>query len=254
MAAYLPGEGVVLAQVAVESKENEIVAAPRLLSQLDLRGVVVVGDALQAQRALSTQIVEQGGDYLWLIKGNQKGVLCDLEILFGPEPIEAGGGSVPTDFAQAQKWSKGHGRLEQRQITTSSLLKEYTRWPHLEQAFKLERWVYPLEGGAALSHEVRYGLTSLPSSVAGPARLMQVARAEWGIENGLHHRRDVQLREDHSQLRSGWGPQVNAILNNTVLGLLARSGRKRVADSRRELAAKPALALAFLAKRDLEGL
>ncbi|NNJ10394.1 ISAs1 family transposase [Chloroflexales bacterium ZM16-3] len=72
VAAYLPEQGVVLAQRAVDRKENEIVAVPKLLKQLDLTGMVVVGDAMQAQRELSIQVVEAQGDYLWFVKENQK--------------------------------------------------------------------------------------------------------------------------------------------------------------------------------------
>lgn len=245
MAAYLPKQGVVLAQVAVASKENEIVAAPKLLAQLDLRGMVVTGDAIQAQRALSVQIVGQQGDYAWLVKENQPGLLTDLEVLFEPEPVAVGCSAHPTDFEVAKQTDKGHGRLEERTLTLSSWLKDYTPWPHLEQAFKLERKVYTLEG-EWLSTEVRYGITSLPRKVAGAKRMLAIVRAAWGIENNLHHQRDVQLAEDHSQLRRGHAPQLNAILNNTVLGLLNCKGRTDLAQARREFQYDPNLALPFL--------
>lgn len=251
MAAYLVKSGLVLSQVAVETKENEIVAAPKVLKGLDLRGMVVTGDAMQAQRALSTQVVGQGGDYLWLVKANQKGVLADLAILFGEEAIEQGGGPVPTDFKQYIQWDKGHGRLEKRTITTSSWLKEYTPWPHLEQAFKLERLVYSLDGKSLKSQEVRYGLSSLPAEVAGPAQLFRIARQEWGIENGLHHRRDVQLSEDHCQLKRARRGQVNAILNNTAIGLMVKSGYRQVARARRTFDYNTLDAAALLTKRFL---
>lgn len=82
VAAYLPEQGVVLAQLAVDTQENEIVAVPKLLAHLDLSGVVVVGDAMQAQRELSIQVVEAKGDYLWFLKENQKMLLTDVEQLF----------------------------------------------------------------------------------------------------------------------------------------------------------------------------
>lgn len=234
MAAYLPGQGLVLNQVAVETKENEIVAAPKLLAELDLAGMVVTGDAMQAQRKLSVQIVEGQGDYLWIVKENQPSLLSEVEVLFEPEPVAAGCSAHPTDFEQVSQYDKGHGRLEQRVLTVSSWLKDYTPWPHLEQAFKLERTVYTLSG-KLVSQEVRYGITSLPRAVAGPGRIMEIARAGWGIENNLHHQRDVQLGEDYSQLRRGSAPQVNAILNNTVLGLLNLKGRHDLAQARREM-------------------
>jgi predicted transposase YbfD/YdcC len=247
MAAYLPQLGVVLAQVAVERKENEIVAAPKVLQQLDLRGLVVTGDAMQTQRELSVEIVAGGGDYLWFVKGNQPQVLTDLEILFEPEPTPKGGSPYPTDFRSYRQIDKGHGRLEERVITVSSMLQDYTPWPHLAQAFKIEKKVWNLKG-SLLYQEKRFGITSLPRSVATPKRLLEIARSEWSIENQLHWRRDVLFREDVSQLRRGVAPQVNAILNNLVLGLIALSGRANVAKARRVFEYDPSKALDLLFK------
>ncbi len=74
LAAYLPEEGLVLMQIEVESQENEIVTAPKLVEALDLRGKVVIGDAMHPQRGLSIEIVTQGEDYIWTAKGNQSEV------------------------------------------------------------------------------------------------------------------------------------------------------------------------------------
>ena len=71
------------------------------------------------------------------------------------------------------------------------------------------------------THEVRYGVTSLPREVADAPRLLLVARAEWGIENGLHYRRDVSLQEDASRIRRGHAPHVLAALNNAVVSIVA---------------------------------
>jgi hypothetical protein len=101
------------------------------------------------------------------------------------------------------------------------MLTGYSDWPHLAQVFKLERTVWQ-QGGQTL-HEVRYGVTSLPRTVAEAARLLEIARAEWGSENGLHYRRDVALQEDACQLRRGGGPQVMAALNNAVISLLGQA-------------------------------
>jgi predicted transposase YbfD/YdcC len=232
VAAYLPESGVVLAQIAVESKENEIVAAPKVLAELDLRGMVVVGDAMFCQRKLSAQIVKGGGDYLWVVKENQKGVLEDLEILFEEEMLPTGCFSAePTDFEVYEQWDKGHGRVEKRRITSSSLLRDYTPWPHLAQVFKLESWRWDSLG--VESYQVRYGLSSLEGEIADAKRLMGLVRGEWGIENGLHYRRDVTFQEDHSQLRQGQAPEVNAILNNLAVGLLLQKGFKNVPEARR---------------------
>ncbi len=92
--------------------------------------------------------------------------------------------------------------------------------------FRLERRV--TEQGTTTG-EVRSGITSLPPQVAVAERMMEVVRMEWGIENGLHHRRDVTLREDACQVRRGQAPQVLAALNNVVLGIVQRAGHQNLA-------------------------
>jgi predicted transposase YbfD/YdcC len=230
VAAYLPEAGVVLAQLAVDRKENEIVVVPKLLAQLDLRGTVVVGDAMQAQRELSSQVVEAGGDYLWFVKENQPSLLCDLELLFERPRISAGWSDPTSDFRVARQVESGHGRLDQREIIVSRLLHEYLDWPYLDQVFRLERRV--TERGQTTS-EIRYGITSMPPEVADAERLLMVARTEWGIENGLHYRRDVTLHEDACQLRRGHGPQVLAALNNAVIGIVLQQGEANLAAAQR---------------------
>lgn len=233
VAAYLPETGVVLAQVAVDRKENEIVAVPKLLADLDLTGTVVVGDAMQAQRALSIQVVEDGGDYLWFVKENQPTLLADLELLFERPRLAKGWSDPTTDFTTVQRVELGHGRLEERTIIVSRMLRGYGDWPYLDQVFRLERIV--TEAGKR-TVEVRYGITSLPPEVADAARVMTIARTEWGIENGLHYRRDVSLAEDACQVRRGRGPQVLAALNNTVIGVVLQSGTQNLAAAQRTFA------------------
>lgn len=234
VAAYLPEVGVVLAQLAVERKENEIVVVPTLLAQLDLAGMVVVGDARQTQREVSIQIVEAGGDYLWFAKDNQPTLRRDIEQLFTPLPALAGTSDPVLDCTSARRIEKQHGRLEERIITVSSMLQDYTDWPYLAQVFKLERWV--VAGVGRQTYEVRYGVTSLPAHVADAERLLVIARNEWGIENGLHYRRDVTLHEDASQVRRGDGPQVMAALNNAVIGIVLQRGARNLAATQRHFA------------------
>jgi predicted transposase YbfD/YdcC len=226
LAAYHAEQGVVLAQVAVDAKANEIVMAPQLLDQLDLTGVVVSGDAMFAQRRLSTQIVEAGGDYFWWVKDNQPSLLVDLELLFTDEYVCAGWSAPPVDFTSAATIEKGHGRLEQRVLTASSLLADYHDWPYVAQVVKVER---TRTTKLKQTHEVAYGITSLPAAHADAARLLALGRGHWRIENGLHYRRDVTLQEDASQLRRGHAPQVVAALNNLVCGLCGRAGISNLA-------------------------
>ena len=230
LAAYQAEQGVVLAQMAVDAKANEIVVAPQVLEQLDLTGVVVSGDAMFAQRRLSSQIVEAGGDYFWWVKDNQPSLLADLELLFSEEYACAGWSVPPVDFTTAATIEKGHGRLEQRVLTASSMLADYQDWPYLAQAVKVER---TRTTKLKTTHEVAYGITSLPAPDADAARLLALGRGHWQIENGLHYRRDVTLQEDGSQVRRGQAPQVLAALNNLVCGLCGRAGISNLAELQR---------------------
>jgi predicted transposase YbfD/YdcC len=221
LAAYHADQGVVLAQLAVDAKANEIVVAPQVLNQVDLTGVVVSGDAMFTHRRLSTQIVEAGGDYFWWVKDNQPTLLADLELLFTDEYVRAGWSVPPVDFTTAATIEKGHGRLEQRVLTASSILADYHDWPYLAQVVKVER---TRTTKLKETHEVAYGITSLPAADADAARLLALGRGHWRIENGLHYRRDVTLQEDTCQVRYGHAPQVLAALNNLVCALSGRAG------------------------------
>jgi predicted transposase YbfD/YdcC len=179
LAAYLPGEGLVLMQLVVEKdKENEIVVAPQLLKCLDLRNKVVVGDAMHTQREVSLQIVEAGGDYVWVVKDNQPATRQAVEQLFAPAQPIPGWNNPPTDFQTARTANKAHGRLEERTLTASSLLNDYLDWPGLGQVFKLERRFTTLATGTVY-REVQYGLTSLTATEASPQRLLEIVRSEW---------------------------------------------------------------------------
>jgi predicted transposase YbfD/YdcC len=245
LAAYLPQEGLVLMQVEVGTKENEITAAPKLLECLDLRDKVVVGDAMHTQRKLSIDIVNAGGDYLWTAKGNQPALQEAIVHLFSEEKRSPGFALTPTDFQSAIKVNKGHGRLERRTLTTSSMLKDYLDWPFLQQVFKLERRIINLTTGE-LSEQTVYGVTSLAADKANPQQLLHLNRHYWAIEHGLHYRRDVTLNEDRCRLRTGHAAQTMATINNLVLTLIRNQGYSNVPDARRKFAAHPLEALKLI--------
>jgi predicted transposase YbfD/YdcC len=231
VAAYLPRQGVVLAQLAVSHKANELTVVPTLLGQIELHGVVVSGDAIFAQRKLSAQVVEAGGDYIWTVKGNQESLRDDIAWLFAP--LREGERAEEFDWRTVQEVRKGHGRIEEREITVSRMLKGYSDWPYVEQVFKLR--VVRTEKGKT-TQSVRYGVTSLPAQVASPRRLLELMREHWGIEGGLHQRRDVSLEEDRSQVRLGQAPRVLASLNNIVIGLVLQAGEQNLAEVQRAFA------------------
>jgi predicted transposase YbfD/YdcC len=246
LAAYLPGEGIVLMQMVVEKdKENEIVVAPKLLECLDLRQKVVIGDAMQTQRKLSIQIVAAEGDFVWIVKDNQANTRKAIEQLFTPEHPRPGFGCPPMDFRGAKTTEKQAGRLEERTLTVSSLLNDYLDWPHLGQVFKLERRFTYLSTGL-VETEVQYGLTSLTAQEADPKRLLKIIRSEWGIENGLHYRRDVTFQEDQTRLTVKRMGRVMATINNLVISLINSQGFNNHAHARRVFNACPAKALALI--------
>ena len=249
LAAYLPHEGIVLMQMPVDSHENEIPVAPKLLKCLDLREKVVIGDALHTQRAVSLQIVVSGGDYIWFAKGNQPGMEEDIRLWFGPDPEPIPGMSYPPkDFETASTTNKGHGRIEKRTITVSSQLKDFFNWPYLEQVFQLERRFTDLKTGATQTHIV-YGFTSLSRKVISPARLLQLIRSYWRIENSLHYRRDVSLLEDHTRITKRQAARVLASINNLVLGIFARQDQfQYLPSARRYFDAHPLEALALITR------
>jgi predicted transposase YbfD/YdcC len=235
LSAYMPAEGLVLMQVAVDSKENEISAAPRVLQALDLRGKVVVGDAMFTQRELSVQIVVGGGEYVWFVKKNQPETRRTIELLFQEqERVE--------DLQVVQRVNKTHGRMETRRLLSSRLLKGYLAWPYLEQVFKLERRAENRQG-QVLHQETVYGLTSLKRQEANAPVLLDYTRGYWGIENGLHYRRDKTFHEDATRMSNPRLAQSMAAINNLVLGLLSRQGWRTLPTARRHYDAHPDQAL-----------
>jgi predicted transposase YbfD/YdcC len=227
LAAYLPCEGIVLMEVVVAGKGSEIPAAPQILRSIDLRDKVVMGDALHTQRAVSLQIVVSGGEYIWFAKGNQPQLEEDIRLWFEPDvqPIP-GMGCPPKDFETARKTNKGHGRRETRTLTVSSQLKDFLDWPYLEQVFKLERRFVSHKTGE-IQERTEYGFTSLMRAEIAPRQLLNKIRSYWGIENGLHYRRDVTLREDYTHMTQGRTGQAMACLNNLILGLLLSKKKYR---------------------------
>ena len=237
LAVYLPGEGVTLAQVAIENKHNEISAASQLLACISLRNKVVIGDALHTKRQVSIQIGTANGNYLWVVKGNQPQLLQDLYYWFDTSiPLLPGMSYPPKDFRSATITCKGHGRLEVRTLTISSQLNDFLDWPFLQQVFKLERFATIIKTGQT-RHEIIYGITSLSAEQAPPEQLLSMLRSYWGIENGLHYRRDVTLHEDQTRFTRDSAAHVMCIINNIVLALITKAGYVYVPSARRYFAA-----------------
>lgn len=236
---------MLLQMVVEKDKENEIVVAPKLLRCLDLSGKIVVGDAMQTQRELSVQVVEAGGEYVWVVKDNQSKTREAIEHLFAPEKPVPGQGCPSMGFVTAKTTNKGHGRLEERTITVSSMLNDYLDWPYLGQVFKLERRLTYLNTGK-VHHEIQYGITSLTAQEASPEYLLEIVRSEWGIENDLHYRRDVTFQEDKTRMTRKTMGRSMAIINNLVIALLKRKGFNNLAHAQRAFDANLAYAVSLI--------
>jgi len=231
----------VVSQTALLATENEISAAKRLLKKADLRGKILTGDAIFAQQELSRQVVQAGGDYLWKVKENQAHLRQQIESLFRREAASV------TDLDRAHSIDKGHGRIEERVLFSSSRLADQLQWPDLSQVFTIrsERLECRTQKRTSKRH---YGITSLPPVQADAERLLELTRGHWAIENGLHYRRDVTFREDSCRMKSYPAAEALAVCNNLALGLIRHAGWENVAEARRYYDAYPAQALQLIAE------
>lgn len=244
MAVYDPEREEVIAQAAIDPSEGEIPAAPKLLSQVELRGKVVLADALHTQRKLCQQVGDAQGYYLLMVKDNQPTLYHDIETLF----------TSPTlyphllDFQTEDKTNKGHGRIEHRTLTALSLLPGEIDWPYITQVFRLENTFTFLRKDQVVrtEHKVRYGLTSLTRPQANAQRLLLLKRKYWQIETGLHYRRDVTFHEDATRMSHPHATRNLTTVHNTILSLFTRLGCRNAAQTRRFLAADLQLAFSLL--------
>lgn len=209
---YETQTGVVLAQQAVPDKGNEISVEAALLTPMLVQGRIVTADAMHTQRTCCADIHRFGGYYVLLAKANQPTLEEDLRLFFNEPPFDC------RDWRLAHTCSKGHGRVERRELIASTELNEWlaTTWPGVEQVFCIQRT--SSRQGQRHTQTV-YGITNLSPMQASAARLLELVRRHWRVENRLHWRRDVTLGEDHCQVRKGEAPLVLAALNNVVLAL-----------------------------------
>lgn len=216
--AFCHDLGGVLAQLVVDAQQHEaeLSLAPQAIEQIDWQGRVLTGDALYCQQALCAQVVEAGGDYLFIVKENQPTLLADIVQVFSPltaeELARTGVHTVqPLAIATYRTVEKGHGRLEERVIRVSSELADYSTWTYLVQVFEYTR-TWTAKG--VTKQLVRHGITSLPATVSAPKQLAVLKRGHWQIENGLHYVKDVSLGEDECQTHVGNGADVLAMVRN----------------------------------------
>jgi predicted transposase YbfD/YdcC len=215
VSAWGSEQRLVLAQIATDAKSNEITAVPRLLRMLTLKGTIVTADALNCQRAIAAQIVEQKGDYALALKGNQGTLFDDVVLLLGDAELKT---STAAPVVEAD-----HGRIETRTAMVSTeidWLEKQHQWPGLKAIGKVVR---RRETADKTTTETAYYLLS---RVLSPERLNQVARQHWGIENSLHWRLDVVMNEDQDRTRMGHGPHNLAVLRHMAINAMQKEGSK----------------------------
>ena len=247
LAAFSHRRGVVLGQVGVADKTNELGAAQAFLLTVALEGRIVTADALLTQRELARTILASGGDYLLAVKANQPQLRADLAAAFAPDAD--GTGLVGTACTVTQHG----GRVERRTLTASTAPVGYSDWPGLQQALRLERRVIHKATGRLLRQETAYAITSCTPQRAAPAQLLRLWRGHWAIENRLHYIRDVAFDEDRATVRADHAPQVMAAFRNAAIGLIHALGFTRITATCRRFSAQPLAAfLALGPSPDLE--
>jgi predicted transposase YbfD/YdcC len=218
VSAWAAKNQVVLGQIKVDDKSNEITAIPALLDMLDVSGCIVTIDAIGCQKKIAQQIIDQGADYILALKGNQDRVYQDAQTLF--EDAEAIGFE---DCDHCRTFDKGHGRIEIRECWTTAhpeylnALYKPEQWTGLQSVIKVyaERRLKD-----KTETETRYYISSLPGDDA--KQLLRAIRTHWHIENRLHWVLDVTFREDNSRIRKGNAAQNMAVLRHMALNLLKR--------------------------------
>lgn len=215
VSAFTHETGLTLALRACGEGEEQA-AVRELLAQVNLTGRVVTGDALHTQRTTSALILERGGDYLWTVKDNQPHLRAAVLACLAPHR------AAEQERRQTTTAEQRHGRLALRTLVAVSVNQDpdapEVDWPGVAQVFCLTRSVRRGRK-ATVTHEVVYGITSLPAEEADPARLLRLNQGHWAIENRSHWVRDVVCGEDAGRAYLDTTAELLAVVRTAVLSL-----------------------------------
>ena len=218
VSAWAHDARLVLGQVKVDEKSNEITAIPQLLDVLDIAGCIVTIDAMGCQTAIANKIITKNGDYLFGLKGNQGSTLEAVKQHFDTQQI--------IEMANTKTTVDGdHGRIEERtyKICSAESVLDLREWPGLQTIAMVESRTEKAKG--VISSERRFYITSLAPNVEIIARAI---RGHWAIENSLHWVLDVQMSEDNSRIRRGNAAEnLSRIRRLTINMLKAHEPRKK---------------------------
>jgi predicted transposase YbfD/YdcC len=218
LSAFACERGLVLAQETVDKKSNEITAIPALLERLTLFGTVVTCDAMGTQKEVAQQIIDGGGDYLMVVKGNKKRLKEDLERTLDVHARH---------WDAAETTDSGHGRIDVRhcQVTgdVASLIKYQKDWPHVKSVARIRCMRMDKKTGVT-TEQTRLYITSLPPNAG---QILAYARAHWSIENNLHWVLDVTFREDSCRVHKDQGAANLATIRKAALNIFKAFGAKK---------------------------
>jgi len=232
VSAWAESNGLVLGQLKVSDKSNEITALPELLRVLELTGCIVTLDAMGTQKKIAKEIIAADADYVLALKGNHETVHAEVKTFLDetvaepskPRPVGAKLSPAAATLAVWETVEQDHGRIETRRYYQSAALDWFadrSKWEGLRSVGMVEAI---REIGGQRTVERRYYLTSLPLGVETFARAV---RGHWGVENKLHWVLDVCFREDQSRARAGFAAENLATLRRLALNLLKREKTKK---------------------------
>jgi len=192
-----------------QKQTNEIKIAAPMLDAIAIKGKTITADALLTQRDFAQYLVDRGANYHFTVKGNQPTLLEDLTTCFQ-------GASNAADYTDIG--SGEHGRIETRKIWVTTKLNHYLDFPHVGQAFMIDRESIRKKTGE-ISREVVYGITSISTDKASAKQILGDNRGHWRVES-CHYIIDWNYDEDRSQIRTGFGPENMTRLRRFAIGLL----------------------------------
>ena len=231
VSAFAARQRLVLGQVKVAEKSNEIVAIPALLEMLAIEGAIVTIDAIGCQRDIAEKILEKKADYVLALKGNQGTLREDVEVFVAEQKAN---GFQDTKISQHQTVDGDHGRIETRTYTAIhdvTWLQERHQWPGLQGVVMVES---TREIGEKIERETRFYITSLIwlASQLGP-----VVRGHWAIENSLHWVLDMIFRDDECRIRTDNAPANFTTVKHMAHNLIRRAPGRNSLRARRKVAA-----------------
>lgn len=220
--AWDRANGLLLGQIAVDEKSNEITAVPALLALLDVRGAVLSLDAMHCQTKTAKVIRDAEADYLLQIKANQKSLHEDIKLFFD-DAIEQSDEQLLTHEMEPDN---GHGRLDERTVWASHdvgwLRRRHPDWQDLRAIVCVQSKRTDFATGK-VGQQRRFYLTSLDPQRVGVQRLGELVRGHWSVENNLHWCLDVSFGDDRCRVRKDHGPENLAAIKRLSLGLVKRS-------------------------------